>query len=149
MASDLMLVDTNILIRWVQSADPEFPLARNAVQQLEDLGVAPCYTSQNLAEFWNVLTRPRTRNGYGLTIPEVLTRTECIEGKFQLLPDSLMVHQEWRRLLVTYRVCGVQVHDARLVAAMNVHRVPRILTFNTKDFARFGGIEAVHPAQLS
>jgi predicted nucleic acid-binding protein len=50
---------------------------------------------------------------------------------------------------VDYRVSGVQVHDARLVAAMRVHGVRRILTFNTKDFARFDDIEAVHPADLS
>jgi hypothetical protein len=31
---------------------------------------------------------------------------------------------------------------------MHVHRVNRILTFNTRDFARFTDIEAVHPADL-
>jgi hypothetical protein len=66
-----------------------------------------------------------------------------------LLPDSLAVHQEWRRLLVTYNVSGVQVHDARLVAAMRVQDVPRILTFNDKDFARYRDIEAVHPRSVS
>ena len=66
-----------------------------------------------------------------------------------MLPDSLAVHNEWRRLLVDYRVSGVQVHDARLVAAMRVHDVKRILTFNTKDFARFDQIEAVHPHDLA
>ena len=35
-------------------------------------------------------------------------------------------------------VVGSKVHDARLVAAMNVHGVRRILTFNTDDFTRYG-----------
>ena len=39
------------------------------------------------------------------------------------------------------------MHDARLVALMNVHRVGRILTFNTRDFIAFG-VEVVHPAVL-
>ena len=65
------------------------------------------------------------------------------------LPDGLAGHQEWRRLLVDYRVSGVQVHDARLVAAMHIHGVKRILTFNTKDFARFNDIQAVHPKDIS
>jgi len=39
------------------------------------------------------------------------------------------------------------VHDARLVAAMNVHGVRRILTFNTADFIGLG-VEVVHPAVL-
>jgi predicted nucleic acid-binding protein len=43
----------------------------------------------------------------------------------------------------------VQVHDARLVAAMRVHSVKRILTFNDKDFARYTDIAAVHPGTVS
>jgi predicted nucleic acid-binding protein len=68
-----------------------------------------------------------------------------VEARFRLLPDSLAVHEEWRKLLAAVGVSGVQVHDARLVAAMRVHGVRRVLTLNKSDFARFDGIEAVHP----
>ena len=44
-----------------------------------------------------------------------------------------------------YNIQGVKVHDGRLVAAMNVHNVPRILTFNAGDFARYG-VEVLRPA---
>jgi predicted nucleic acid-binding protein len=71
------------------------------------------------------------------------------EEKLRLLPDSLAVHEEWQRLLVTHGVSGVQVHDARLVAAMRVHGVKRILTFNDKDFARYKEIEALHHRSVS
>jgi hypothetical protein len=33
-------------------------------------------------------------------------------------------------------VIGAKVHDARLVAAMNVHGARRLLTFNAGDFTR-------------
>ncbi len=111
-------------------------------------GAELCYTSQNLGEFWNALTRPIHRSGYGLTPREADLRAIAIESRLELLPDSLPIHNEWRRLLVDVGVSGVQVHDARLVAAMHVHGVRRILTFNIKDFARFSGIEAIHPAQV-
>ena len=42
-------------------------------------------------------------------------------------------------------VSGVQVHDARLVAAMRVHGLDRLLTLNVADFSRYPGIVAVHP----
>lgn len=71
-----------------------------------------------------------------------------IESKFRLLPDSLETYNEWRRLLVAYGVSGVLVHDTRLVASMLVHGARRILTFNTRDFARYSRIEAIHPSQL-
>jgi predicted nucleic acid-binding protein len=66
-----------------------------------------------------------------------------------LLADSLAVHEEWRKLLVTHGISGVQVHDARLVAAMRIHGVQRILTFNDKDFTRYSNIQAVHPRNIS
>jgi predicted nucleic acid-binding protein len=149
MASEPYLIDSNVLIRWVQTADPGFPAADAALDRLTLSNSDLCYTSQNLAEFWNALTRPVNRNGYGLSPVEANRCAISIESRLRLLPDTPAVHNEWRRLLVDYRVSGVQVHDARLVAAMRVHGVGRILTFNTKDFARFDGIEAVHPLQVN
>jgi predicted nucleic acid-binding protein len=148
MAEELVLIDSNILIRWAQREAPSFRIIRSAIKQFMRARVEPCYTSQNLGEFWNVLTRPADRNGFGFSPGVADVRAKDIEAAFRLLPDIPAVHQEWRRLLVDYRVSGVQVHDARLVAAMHVHAVKRILTFNTKDFARFDNIEAVHPLSL-
>ena len=85
------------------------------------------------------------RNGYGLSPQDTDRRARFFEEKLRLLPDSLAVHEEWRTLLVTHGVSGVQVDDARLVAAMRVHSVKRILTFNDRDFVRYTDIEAVHP----
>ena len=149
MAGELYLVDTNILIRWIRREAQDGKTVDAAIEQLVSLSSIPCYTSQNLGEFWNVMTRPADRNGYGLSPAQANRHAIDIETNFRLLPDGLEVHEEWRRLLVDYRVSGVQVHDARLVAAMHIHGVKRILTFNTKDFARFTDIEAIHPNDLS
>ena len=64
------------------------------------------------------------------------------------LPDSAAVYREWRRIVLQHSVLGVQVHDARLAAAMYVHRVSHILTLNVTDFSRFSGITAVHPGSI-
>jgi predicted nucleic acid-binding protein len=85
------------------------------------------------------------RNGYGLSPQATDRKARLIEESFRLLPDSPAVHEEWRRILVTHSVLGVQVHDARLVAAMHVYGVKRILTFNAKDFGRYADVEAVIP----
>ncbi|OLC95765.1 MAG: hypothetical protein AUH86_11260 [Acidobacteria bacterium 13_1_40CM_4_58_4] len=42
-----------------------------------------------------------------------------------------------------------KVHDARLVASMNVHAVTLILTFNTDDFSRHAGITNINPQDLT
>jgi len=70
---------------------------------------------------------------------------DSLNKSFDCFPTSLAVHEEWRKLLVSHVVSGVQVHDARLAAAMRVHGVKRILTFNDRDFARHPDIEAIHP----
>lgn len=142
------LVDTNVLLRFVKPDDRDYPLVRAAVRRIWMAGDDLCYTSQNLAEFWNTCTRPAERNGYGLSIPEVDRRARLVENRFTFLEDNKAVHQEWRDLLVAHSVSGAQVHDARLVAAMQVHQITQVLTFNTRDFARYTGITAVHPQSV-
>src|ERR1700761_2462245 len=105
MPGEQWLIDTNVILRWIQPEDREFSLVRNAITKLEQVGSVPCYTSQNLGEFWNVLTRPLNRNGYGATSREANRRADIIEGRFRLLPDDLEVHSQWR-LLVDYAICG-------------------------------------------
>jgi predicted nucleic acid-binding protein len=70
-----------------------------------------------------------------------------IERFLTVLPDSPAVYSEWKRLVVRHGVLGSKVHDARLVAAMNIHGIRRILTFNTEDFTRCD-IDAIHPSSL-
>lgn len=50
-------------------------------------------------------------------------------------------------MVVEHEISGIQVYDARLVAAMLVHSVKHILTFNDKDFSRYKGIKAAHPRE--
>jgi predicted nucleic acid-binding protein len=45
-------------------------------------------------------------------------------------------------------VIGKQVYDARLVAAMSVHNLTSLLTFNDRDFKRFTQIIVVSPHNL-
>jgi predicted nucleic acid-binding protein len=148
LAGTPYLIDTNVLLRWIKPDDRDYPITVAAIEAALSGGSVLCYTSQNVGEFWNTCTRPLNRNGYGLSPQEAERRAKYFEEKLQLLPDSLAVHQTWRQLLVTHNVSGVHVHDARLVAAMQVHGVSRILTFNNKDFARFSGIEAIHPRSI-
>src|SRR5437870_4228786 len=75
-------------------------------------------------------------------------KARLIERHFVLLPDSLATFQEWRRLLVAHSVTGIAVHDAKLTAAMVVHGVTHLLTFNVDDFKRYTGIVVVNPSDV-
>jgi predicted nucleic acid-binding protein len=84
-------------------------------------------------------------NGFGLTHDETEREVRSIERAMVFLPDGPRVYAVWRNLVATRSVSGKQVHDARLVAAMMVHGVTRLLTLNTADFKRYPEITAVHP----
>lgn len=143
-----VLIDTNILLRLLEPTDPEYGLVRGAVEALAARGESLCFASQNLIEFWNVCTRPISKNGLGLTPAQTDERATLMESRFRLLPDNERVHAEWRRLVVAHSVAGVQVHDARLVAAMLAHGVPQLLSLNDRDFGRYSGISVVHPRDV-
>lgn len=148
MVTQAHLLDTNILLRLSKRDSPEYPLVRGALKALHSRGAPLCYTPQNVGEFWNVSTRPIERNGYGLSILEADEEVRRIERVFLLLQDTETIYHEWRRLVMTHFVSGVQVHDAHLVAAMNAHGVTHLLTLNARDFDRYSGIMAVHPKDV-
>ena len=92
-------------------------------------------------------TRPTANNGLGFSVGLALGELSKIERFLTILPDSPAVYGEWKRLVPRHSVLGTKVHDARLVATMNIYSIRRILTFNTDDFSRYD-IEAVHPSTL-
>jgi predicted nucleic acid-binding protein len=49
------------------------------------------------------------------------------------------------KLVLDQRVSGIHVHDARIAAAMVVHGVTNILTFDLDDFSRYPQILVLHP----
>jgi predicted nucleic acid-binding protein len=143
------LVDTNVLLRLLQRNDPHHSTIRQAVRSLLAHGDELCCAPQNIVELWNVSTRPATaRGGFGLTTAETDRRVRLIERVFTILEETPSVYPEWRRLVVDYSVSGVQVHDARIVALMNVHAVTHVLTLNASDFSRYAGIVAVSPDEI-
>lgn len=120
--------------------------ALNVLLEGEDLMYI---TTQNLIEFWNVATRPLKRNGLGMTVAQTDDELGKLQTLFNVLLDSPELYFTWRTLVTEYAVMGVQVHDTRLVAAMLVHGVTHILTFNTSDFKRFSElITVVHPSDI-
>jgi predicted nucleic acid-binding protein len=133
----IYLVDTNVLLRFIDRSHPLHPAIRSTIRRLRQDKHHLQVTAQNCVEFWNVATRPVEKNGFGLTPPEVECLLKLLERLFPVLPDSPEVYREWRRIVVAYNVSGVQVHDARLVASMKVNTMSHILTFNLKDFERY------------
>jgi len=143
-----VLVDTNILLRSAQPNHPLCPQATGAVSKLIRRKDTVFFCSQNIAEFWNVATRPAGLNGLGLSPEETLQEVTGIERLLTLVPDTPAIYTAWKEIVKDHKVQGVKVYDARLVAIMKVYAVDSILTFNTSDFTRYRAINALSPSSV-
>ena len=143
-----VLGDSNVLV-YLTNQDSQFHhVAARFVAFLEESGALLLYTSQNLAEFWNVCTRP-VPSGLGLSIEDTVLRIEKIERRFLFLPETESTDRLFKDLLLRYRVRGIQVHDARLAAVMLSSGVKEIATFDKDDFRRFTELTVIHPQDIS
>ncbi len=75
-----VLVDTNIPLR---SAQPSHLLCLRLL-----------FCSQNIAEFWNVATRPIKMNGLGFS-KKAIEEIAGIESLLTLLPDIPAIYPAW------------------------------------------------------
>lgn len=144
----LYQVDTNILLRIAEPAHSMHAETLNALAVLKTNGDSVSIIPQNVIEFWNVATRPVEKNGLGFTHQQTQAEVERIERIFQLILDTPEIYAEWKRLVIAHAVQGKQVHDTRIVAAMNIHGITHLLTYNKNDFGRFAGIVIVSPPEV-
>jgi predicted nucleic acid-binding protein len=86
------LIDTNILLRLSHHDDPQHQLVKAVLARLDEQGEELYFSLQNIAEFWNVCTRPLMRNGYGFSIAETNRCVEEIERTMIFLPDNEQVY---------------------------------------------------------
>jgi predicted nucleic acid-binding protein len=66
----------------------------------------------------------------------------------RFLGDNPLIFQHWVQIVSLRGVQGKQVHDARLVAVMQVYQIQNLLTFNGSDFRGYSGIIPVDPASV-
>ncbi len=140
------LVDTNLILR---SADVDSAHHRDAFDCLHSMaknGEMIFISSQTIYEIWVVATRPVGSGGLGWSVERARFVLDSALKRFLHLPDPAELVTEWRRIVETYHITGYKAHDMRFVAYARLHRISRILTFNTDDFKAVSSeITVVHP----
>ena len=144
----MILIDTNILLRIEQLNHPDRELASQAIETLMLNNYELFIVPQVISEFWSVATRPINNNGLGMSCPWTSSKVENLKSTFTLRRNEPGIFDQWLSLVSQYDVKGKNVHDAMLVAAMLVHGLTYILTFNVGDFKRFQEITVIHPQQI-
>lgn len=143
-----ILVDTNVLVRVRDAADPRHLVCAQALHRLRSAANDLCVCAQVMIEFWVVATRPRDVNGLGLEPADAAANLQEFEELFVCLSEPSDMASRWRTLANQYVVRGRQAHDTRLVALMLAHGVTHLLTLNAPDFARYTEITCLAPEDV-
>jgi predicted nucleic acid-binding protein len=145
------LLDTGILVRLSDPDDPRHAAAKDALKTIISNGNDVCITPQVLHEWLAVVTRPVTARGLGWTPKRAVQQVRLYRAGFAVLMDTAANLDQWERLIEIYKVSGKPSHDSRFVAAMKVHNLTHLLTFNASDFNRYvtgEGITVIDPATV-
>lgn len=144
-----VLIDSNVIARFLDTANPRQPQIQNAISQLTQEGRILVYVPQVVAELANFLTRPVAERGFGFSAAEAVDTLDRLEQLFVLgYPDAETEYRIFRELHGELRVIGKQAHDLRLVAACRTLGIPNLFTLNPRHFARAaagGHIEVMTP----
>ena len=135
---DRVFIDTNVLVYASRPTAPEHAAARAALAGAEASDSAVWISPQDLREYLAVVTRTQATSP-PLPMATAIADVRCFQSSFEVADEGPAVLERLLGLLTAYPGAGKQVHDANLVAAMLVHGVRRLLTFNAADFQRFAG----------
>jgi toxin-antitoxin system PIN domain toxin len=141
----MIAVDTNILV-YAHRRDSEFhSVAAKQVKELAEGSSTWAIPWPCIHEFFATVTHPKIYS------PSSTNEQARIQIDSWLASPSLALlgepHNYWdalKRLLVTSKVTGPKVHDARIAALCALHGVRELWTAD-RDFGRFGNIRTTNP----
>lgn len=136
MANDSVFIDTNILVYANLRLSPFYSQAKQQLQSLNEQSYELWISRQVLKEYLSAMTRPSAVTG-AIPIASLTEDVRYFSRRFHLAEDGSEVTDRLLLLLEQVAVGGRQIHDANIVATMQVYDIDQLLTHNTNDFARF------------
>jgi predicted nucleic acid-binding protein len=117
-------------------------MAWQSLQDAQTMGLELVISTQILREYLAASTRPSPTN---LPLNDILTNINVFQTQFQVVNDNLAVLAILTHLCQVFTVAGKQIHDANIVATMQVYQVNYLLTHNSADFKRFDSLITIIP----
>jgi predicted nucleic acid-binding protein len=142
--AEAIFLDTNVLVYASTIRAPLHQVAQQAIQQFYDSGRNIWISRQILREYLVTLSRPQAFTN-PLPIETLTTEINRFQTRFQIAEDSPQVTERLLVLMAEIAIGGKQVHDANIVATMQVYGINELLTHNTVDFDRFSEVITVLP----
>jgi predicted nucleic acid-binding protein len=143
---DRLFIDTNVPIYATNESSPWHGLANAALQEARQLGIELIISTEVLREYLAAATRLRG-TGSGIPLADIFENLQTFQREFTIVEDTRLVAAALENLACSVAVAGKQVHDANIVAAMQIYGIRHLLTNNGDDFARFAQFITVVPLE--
>lgn len=129
-------VDTNVLLRYLINDFQEHPLIKKEVDDLIYQGHQLWISRQIIREFATICTRPQA---FMQTLSTIQTIAYILNFAkiFRIADEDARVTQALIQLMQIIPMGGKQIHDANIVATMQVYQIQNLVTLNVSDFTRF------------
>jgi len=143
-----IFVDTNVLIRMHVESAPDHQTIQEVIKRLIEDDYELWISRQVLREYSSVLTREQTYTKL-IAPPLIAAQIRLFEARYRVADENAQVTAGLCNLMDTILMGGKQIHDANIVATMQVYGILRLLTLNPVDFNRFAKyITIVTPADV-
>ena len=140
MADDEIFVDTNVLLTATDESRHLHTEAKQFLVSSANQGLRLAISGQVVREYLVVATRPIESNGLGMSVSDAEANLNEFLRYLNLYDETVDVSARLRQLAITYNLRGKRIHDANIVATMEVHEISTLLTQNGADFAAFEDI---------
>ncbi len=141
-----VFIDTNILVYANLRLSPFHLKAQQQLQSFNEQGYELWISRQVLKEYLSAMTRQSNLTGT-IPIASLVEDVRYFSRRFHLAEDGPSVTERLLNLIEQVTVGGRQVHDANIVATMQVYNIRQLLTHNTTDFTRFFEFITVLPLE--
>ena len=141
----MIAVDTNILIYAYRTDSPHFHRASSRLRSLAEAPAAWAIPWPCMHEFLAIVTHPRVFVPPS-PIEDALRQVEIwLESpSLTLLAEAEDYWRDLRALVISGRIAGPRIHDAKIAALCRQHGVHELWSAD-RDFSRFGGLKVVNP----
>lgn len=141
-----LLIDTNILVYATDSSSPYHQTSTNVLHLCFKQQISGYITHQNITEFSKVFIEKYKISPLKLK-PEIEKITHQLNLKLILPTPQTLNH--FVKLLNFSKAKSTHIFDLYLVATIFSHRINKIITLNTKDFAPIPKLQAYHPNKIN
>lgn len=136
MMGDKAFVDTNVLLRAIQTAMPLHTEADMLISRARQDGHELWISRQVIREYIAQVTRPGVLST-PLNAEQVAAKVGIIRATFRVADETEAVTEKLLELIMQFPTAGRQIHDANIIATMLVYQIDTLLTQNIEDMKRF------------